>query len=391
PQSEVEEEQQVEEVLTTLSSCQESSFHSSVLSPDIVSPRVTDEIRERGVIVREKQAKSEDISDDIMAFRAMIEREQSESIILQGSSGLSILLQLLATENAPTEFIHILQEMKKASAEDDNHVPSEVEQRGGGEIVPLRVVNEIRRMANTATEKQAKSEDISDDIAAFRALIEREPLKSITISMWDGTFSTLLHLLAKQNAPVEFIRILVELSPASLNVQESGWVTFPNTPLLWAIANASNTAAAELLKHRQNLNLVANGNTALHLSVGKGYKNISEDGEPLNPSNHELARQLVAFGADCSIQNNEGNTPLHLACLRRDKEMIGILLAHPGIARSVNTRNHEGETPLDMLKKSYGEAFGLLQATVHAFLLDNEIFETTERAEIEKLFAPFTV
>ena len=43
--------------------------------------------------------------------------------------------------------------------------------------------------------------------------------------------------------------------------------------------------------------------TALHLAVGKGYKTVSKDGQPLTVTNLDLVRKLVIVNADCRIQD----------------------------------------------------------------------------------------
>ena len=68
------------------------------------------------------------------------------------------------------------------------------------------------------------------------------------------------------------------------------------------------------------------GTTALHVAAAWG--------------NVELARALLKAGADSSIQNNNGSSPIHLAISQKREELVRILLDHsPQLVSSYNTKN----------------------------------------------------
>ncbi len=73
----------------------------------------------------------------------------------------------------------------------------------------------------------------------------------------------------------------------------------------------------------------ANGETALHRAVEKGMK--------------ELARALVAAGANLRARSINGETVLHLAALHSDPALTAMLL---GAGADARARNDEGETVL---------------------------------------------
>jgi len=83
-------------------------------------------------------------------------------------------------------------------------------------------------------------------------------------------------------------------------------------------------------------------------------------------------KKLVECGANVNIQDSNGNTPLHLAYLRRDQEMIKFLEDN---GADKNCKNHNGKSPSDMSDKSYEEAFDLLNdQTGEKFILDKNKF-----------------
>ena len=58
----------------------------------------------------------------------------------------------------------------------------------------------------------------------------------------------------------------------------------------------------------------------------------------------EAARQLVSGGADPSLVNSQGATPLHYAARRGSKQMASLLLGHPKV--DINARDGSNLTPL---------------------------------------------
>lgn len=143
-----------------------------------------------------------------------------------------------------------------------------------------------------------------------------------------------------------------------------------------AIANAFNAVAMKILKvggcKEVNLQDQIVGNTALHIAIGKGYKKESAHGQQLKYSNAELAKVLVENGADINLVNKAGNTPIHLAFLHRDLEMISYLIAK---GARLDIKNNNNQSPLDMLNLNYQQAYDILKGTVFIFLLDETVFK----------------
>lgn len=185
---------------------------------------------------------------------------------------------------------------------------------------------------------------------------------------------------------VQCLWVVLEEHASLLGVREK---FFGNTPLIWAIANANNTYAMEMIRRMEKADLdlqdtTIYNNTALHLAVGKGYGARSVHKQKLAFSNAQLVQEMIRWGADVNLCNRERNTPLHLACMRRDPEMIRTLLeagANPLL------ENREGKTSLQLIELEYEQAHEQLRKAVGVFLLDKvqrgENFE-----EAKRLFKP---
>lgn len=196
---------------------------------------------------------------------------------------------------------------------------------------------------------------------------------------------SILHMLAKREGYGDLMPFVRDLH-GDFSSQDF----FGNTPLMWAIANACNGNARSILlasdKGAAYLNLsdtLTHQNTALHLAVGKGYTTHSRDRVLLACSNLELVNLLLEKGINPNIPNGEGDTPLHLACARRDTSMIQALLrggADPSL------KNKAGKTAQELISLSYSETKALLERTVAVFLLPQDQFDA-HRDAASLLFA----
>ncbi len=206
----------------------------------------------------------------------------------------------------------------------------------------------------------------------FRGLIEEGQSQGLLNQKFGNFFGgTLLHAIAKLDRYLPCVSLL-----KGTNINPALQDYWGNTGLIWACANASNGMAREIL------NVFERGpyldvqclykNTALHLVVGKGYKDRSRDGTVLACSNLELLKIIVSLRANVNLKNKDGNTPLHLAYLRRDMDMVCVLLA---AGADDSQLNGKGKRPSDLKVASYEEACEVLSATVVVFLLDRTEFE----------------
>lgn len=157
---------------------------------------------------------------------------------------------------------------------------------------------------------------------------------------------------------------------------------FGNTPLIWSIANAANNTAMLLLNRGEKLNLDVNRKDTVHsgnalaLVIAKGHKERKEFGIP---SSFVVAQKLVEMHANPNLTDIWGNTALHLACARREEAVIMLLL---GAGADMTIRNADGKTPLEMLDLAYTTVEKLIirQTTVKG---DPQICHTLIKEEFD--------
>lgn len=212
-----------------------------------------------------------------------------------------------------------------------------------------------------------------DQIKQFKELIEHN-IKFLNVP---NSCGNIFHALGRWGSPIEFFRCIPANFEIDFGAQDH---QVGNTPIMWAIANANNGMAMEML-HRASKNdprflsvvdVKFGHNTALHIVVGKGYRDISKQGQKLEYTNFALLQKMVELGADLNIQNEHGNTPLHIACVRRDLRMIQCLLDR---GAKTEIRNNENQTPFDLLQISEEAAREILEKTASPYLLDGNEFE----------------
>ncbi len=169
---------------------------------------------------------------------------------------------------------------------------------------------------------------------------------------------------------------------------------FDNTPLIWAIANANNQFAYDLIelgKADQNVALEVDhmsqpGTTALHLAAAKGYLTMDSGGKKVGKTNSELVQKLIEIGADPNIttSDSEGFTALDIAVARRNYEMVESICDSEII--NINTLKNS----LLILNKTYDRSSALVRKLTGgngAFLeIDKNVFDNEEeKNKIKKI------
>lgn len=158
--------------------------------------------------------------------------------------------------------------------------------------------------------------------------LKEKPEKILNIQDENG--HTLIHLACLNN-DLETIQFLLEHGATKKNflVEDK----FGLTPLFFVLYhfNKSNdsTVLSTILMNSFDIDEnCINDSTLLHFAAYNG--------------NFELCRTLILMGADVNAVENEGNTPLHYACMKHHSEIVDLLLQMEAIQNS----NNKGETPL---------------------------------------------
>lgn len=259
-----------------------------------------------------------------------------------------------------TEEFKSLLELSRALTLPDLPIPER--ERGREMILEQRHVQEIVGILG-------RSALTERELAAFRDLIKDIDPNMILHGQVIG--GTMLHRLAKVGRAIPLVAVLRDAG-ADFNIQDR----WGNTPLIWAIANGKFSMAQEMIRlapMSTDFNIKGMGNTALHLAIGKGYTTRTSDGNHLTVSSLDLARELIDK-TDPNSRGRDGNTPLHLACIRRDSETIQLLLEK---GANSTLKNDQGESAVDLLNKTYEEASHFLHDQTSVFLLDRARFEAS--------------
>lgn len=109
------------------------------------------------------------------------------------------------------------------------------------------------------------------------------------------------------------------------------WAVADPTEILRAAYNGDLETTRQLLKHNPNLVFVKDkeGFTPLHSAASHGYV--------------EIAKLLLANGADVNARINKGDAPMHYAAWHGRKEIVQLLLLNKA---DINIRDGIGRTPL---------------------------------------------
>ncbi|KAJ5559563.1 hypothetical protein N7513_001962, partial [Penicillium frequentans] len=118
-----------------------------------------------------------------------------------------------------------------------------------------------------------------------------------------------------------------EAGTVDVNIRDGSEDTFSRTPLIWAL-EGQHMASVDLLKREDTI--------SLHLLVD-GTSSI-EQGEALG-----LVASLLRACYKPNLSDQKGRTPLHLACLKKNHELVSVLIEAEADLKS---RDHTGKTPL---------------------------------------------
>lgn len=167
----------------------------------------------------------------------------------------------------------------------------------------------------------------------------------------DNWGRTPIHLAASRREK-QFVDLLIAKSSADLN-------------LLIAAAMGMDDIVKLLIHNRENINIkdLADGSTPLHNALKNGHENIAKfliaEGADINASDRDgtkplhlavmkgflkVAELLIAKGANVNCHNEDLMYPLHYAALYGHKETVKLLIAK---GADVNSMDRKGNKPLD--------------------------------------------
>jgi ankyrin repeat protein len=182
-------------------------------------------------------------------------------------------------------------------------------------------------------------ESFSDRLANFASASDRNPYRLLTAKDQSG-YQPLHYAAASGN--VQFLRLLLDIFsnfPSQYQQLIDSTDHSGNSALHFAVERSLQEVISILVKEANaNTNLVNNrGLTCLHLAASFPPSGQSDS----IPNN--IARFLLANGADSNIADVTGATPLHTAASLGNEALVGLLIEN---GASPDVCDEEGETPL---------------------------------------------
>ncbi|XP_018794281.1 PREDICTED: rabankyrin-5 [Bactrocera latifrons] len=174
----------------------------------------------------------------------------------------------------------------------------------------------------------------------FLCLVENDnKLSEICNSISDqGQLPLQLALTAKHLSIAE---TLVKNGFADINAYDAEGLTL----LIRSVKDIDEFAANFLLDHGCQLDLSAreSGNTALHMLC---QYNSGESERDDYSSIINISEKLLSLNPNVNVQNNRGETPLHVAILSGNHKIINMMVSRPDI--DINLQNHNDNTALEL-------------------------------------------
>ncbi|XP_052076996.1 ankyrin-3-like [Mytilus californianus] len=172
-------------------------------------------------------------------------------------------------------------------------------------------------------------------------------------------------MLACSSGNIELVKFLL-----TKDVHINAFNSLGSTPLLEACIKNNVKVISVLLQNKAKVDCFnKNGDTPLHLACQSGHTAIVnlliqyDINSCINKPNvkgytpfylairngqNKIAKSLIKYGADPNYQNEDGSTPLHIACETNKFEIVKTLLEQYHV--DFNKEDKKDRTPLDVAK-----------------------------------------
>ncbi|KAL6589278.1 ankyrin repeat-containing domain protein [Neocallimastix sp. 'constans'] len=184
-------------------------------------------------------------------------------------------------------------------------------------------INKVNCYGNTALHELSKREDYR--IEGYKVLIE----KGANLNIKNNDGETPLLLLCYKQYKYNILKFFID-NGADVNIKNNKG----ETALILTSIYGEVKDAQILIKNGANINETDNeGNTALYNSCRNFRSGVY------------INLYLMNIGADVNIQNNEGNVPLHEVCCWGSRYIMKIFIKHNA---NLNICNNNNETPISI-------------------------------------------
>jgi ankyrin repeat protein len=145
-----------------------------------------------------------------------------------------------------------------------------------------------------------------------------------------------LFLYAAKAGHVPVLEILLKYQPAEIDRLDS----YGYAPIHWAAMYAKLPVLTFFHEHKLNLDTRDYlGQSALHLAMGNPFSNIHR-------KHAEVVELLLKYGADPTIRDKQGATPLHVAAGLVGQAPAAKAIVEKGKGVQIDAQDERGNTPL---------------------------------------------
>ena len=200
------------------------------------------------------------------------------------------------------------------------------------------------------------------------------------LSLQDSKGNTALHIACKQKS-VETTKLILEAKGCDVNVRNNEGFS----PVLLACTEDDHSMQNRIL---ETLELLVEANCDVSAVTNSGETAIMLIVKWVETKYQEIIEYLVnSCGCDLSLQNNNGNTALHIACRVNNATFVDALLKQK--ACNLGIKNSDGNTPLHVAcSQGYSEIAKMIASVScnELYTLNNSFQSPFQVASSESIF-----